>query len=203
MRCTMSFLLIVLLKVNAFAQTKSKLDFIVLNSGDTLYGEVKYINENAFNRRFYKKLRLTTTDGKQKKLKRKNVSAFRAKGINYKRFSLNQSSQNIRLINPIYDITVNGREHYFLRVISKGKLAHYELEWFEQGESALWSMALLKKEGDSFFIRADQGAFGLKRKTLITYFSNCKSLQDAINQKQLRKVSEIIEFYNSRCTDRH
>lgn len=119
--------------------------------------------------------------------------------VNYKSFWLNQWSQKIRLVNPKYDIDSNGGQQHFLRLVSQGKLSHYELEWFEQENSALWSMALLKKEEDPLFIRADQGILGLKRKVLLDYFFNCPKLQERIKLKQLKKVWQVVDFYNSNC----
>jgi hypothetical protein len=173
-------------------------DYIVLNVGDTLYGKVQYIDETSVRYEFYKKVRLTTVDGKRKKYNKSKISAFRVNGFNYESFWLSQSSKKIILVNPQYDIDSKG-EQYFLKVLSKGKLAHYELEWFDQENTGLLSMTLLKKEKDPFFIRADQGLLGLKRKALQDYFLDCPQLSEKINQKQLNEISQIVDFYNSNC----
>ena len=120
-------------------------------------------------------------------------------GVNYEGFWLNQSSEKMVFINPRYDINPQNGERYFLREISKGKLSHYHLEWFEQGESRLMWMDLLKKEEDPFFIRATQGLFGLKKKVLINYFQNCPDLKEQIEQKQLNSVEQVVDFYNNYC----
>lgn len=188
------------LQTSVFAQGNEKLDYIVLYVGDTLHGKVQYIDE-GIPREFYKKIRLTTSDGKGKKYKRKNVASFRVTNITYESFWLSQTSQRFSLVNPKYNIDHNNGEQYFLKVVSKGNLNHYELEWIEQGETALWSMALLKKEEDPFFIRADQGVIRLKRKVLLDYFSNCSRIIEAINQKQMKDVWQVVDFYNKNCID--
>ncbi len=186
-----------------FAQDNNQSDYLVLNTGETLYGRVQYIKERGFGgRSFYKKVRITDTSGKRKKYKRKNVSGFSVDGSVFKSFWLSQQSQpfpRVSLENPRYDIAFKNGEQHFLRIVSKGRLNHYELEWFDQESSALWSMSLLKKEGDRFFIRADQGLFGLKRKVLLNYFSDCPKLQEKIRQKELKKVHQIVTFYNTNC----
>lgn len=194
-----AFALFLLQQTSLLAQDNQQLDYIVLYSADTLYGNVKYIDEEGVHQKFYKKIRLTTIDGKRKKYKRKDVSAFRMDNVNYKSFWLNQSSQKITLVNPKYNIDNKDGQQHFLRIVSQGKLSHYELEWFEQGNATLWSMALLKKKEDPFFIRADQGLLGLKKKVLLNYFFNCPKLKEGINLKQLNNVWQVVNFYNSDC----
>jgi hypothetical protein len=183
-----------------FAQENQKHDYLVLYVGDTLYGTVQYIDE-GIPREFYKKIRLETSEGKRKKYKRKNVASFRVSNITYESFWLSQTSQRFSLVNPKYNIDHNNGEQYFLKVVGKGNLNHYELEWIDQGESVLWSMSLLNKQEDPFFIRADQGLLGLKRKVLLNYFFNCPKLKEEINLKQLNKVWQVVDFYNKNCID--
>ncbi len=186
-------------QISVFAQNENPLDYIVLNNGDTLYANVSYRDEDGFSQEFYKKIRLTTVDGKRKKYHRRTVSAFSVNSVNYESFWLNQSTQKIMLVNPKYDIDPENGEQHFLKVMSKGKLSHYELEWVDQENSFLLSMALLKREKDSYFIRADQGVLGLKRKALRNYFDNCPKLIERIDLKQLNEVWQVVDFYNSHC----
>jgi hypothetical protein len=196
---TITTVLLLSTQASLVAQTSNTLDYLVLNIGDTLYGNVKHIDQRGLNPKYYKKIRLTDTYGKQKKYKRKVVSAFRVNNTSYEGFWLNQSSQKIIFLNPKYDINPQKGEKYFLRVVSKGKLSHYELEWWDQEESTLLRMDLLKKEEDQFFIRATQGLLGLKRKVLVNYFPNCPDLKEQIKQRQLKEVWQVVDFYNSNC----
>jgi hypothetical protein len=195
-------LLYLLISTTTYGQLNQSSDFLVLTSRDTLFGAFEHINTEAISPRFYKKIRYTAPDGKRHRIKRKNVMAFRANGEYYERFFLIQSTQfpdKIVLVNPRYDInSVNGTP-YFLKLVEKGRLSHYLLEWWDQEDSTPMSMDLLKKEQDSFFIRATQGVFGLKRKVLSEYFATCPELNDLIQQKQLNDVSGIVDFYNREC----
>tara|TARA_R110000868_G_scaffold150050_12_gene372900 strand:- start:4226 stop:4828 length:603 start_codon:yes stop_codon:yes gene_type:complete len=191
------FSLLISIQVLSVAQTSVNLDYLVINTGDTLRGIVKYIDRRSVN---HKKIRLIDTSGHKKKYKKKDISVFRVNNTIYEGFWLNQSPEKFQLLNPKYDIDIQNGEKYFLKLVSKGSLSHYELEWLEQGESTLLWMDLLKKEEDPFFIRATQGLFGLKRKVLIDYFFNCVNLKEKINQKDLNKVSQIVDYYNKQCT---
>ena len=196
-------LLLFLTPIFLFAQNSNQSDYLVLSTGDTLYGRVQYIKERGFGgRSFHKKVRITDANGKRKKYKRKNVSVFSVDGSVFESFWLRQQSQSfprVSLENPRYDIAFKNGGQHFLKIVSEGRLNHYELEWFDQESSALWSMSLLKKEGDRFFIRADQGLFGLKRKVLLNCFSDCPKLQEKIQRKELKKVHQVVTFYNTNC----
>lgn len=179
------------------AQKSHTSDYLVLITGDTLHGNIQHINDNKT--KYYKKIRLTETNGNQKKYKRKDVRSFQVNNTIYEGFWLSQSSEKISRFNPRYNINSKNGERHFLRLISKGALSHYHLEWWEQGASGLMWMDLLKKENELFFIRATQGIFGLKKKVLIKYFQNCLNLKEQITQKQLKTVAQVMDFYNNYC----
>ena len=181
------------------AQNRLDTEYLVLKTGDTLYGEVDYIDEGAVSNGFYKRIRLKNAKGKTKRYKRDAIMAFKFGNNQYHSYWLSQSSNKIVLVNPKYDIDNKNGEQYFLKLVNKDKLSHYQLEWFDQGNSTLWSMALLKRENDPFFIRADQGILGLKRKVLKNYFYDCPTLKEKIENKEISEVFEITDFYNTNC----
>lgn len=186
----------------ALTQTDEAKDYLVLHDRDTIYGTVNYINRKGFNYSFYKKLRIIEDKGKTKKYSQKKVKSFKAENIAYEGFWLSQSSEKILLLNPKYNITAQKGDYHFLKVIHQGVLSHYQLEWFEQGESLLMQADLLKRENDLYFIRATQGLFGIKRKTLTTYFNDCPNLQQHISQKQSSTIAEIVDYYNHTCANK-
>ncbi|MEM6642278.1 MAG: hypothetical protein AAF616_04790 [Bacteroidota bacterium] len=182
-------------------QTKLE-DYLVLINNDTIYGSVSYINEKALNRGFRKKVRSTDSRGRTKKYRRESTKAFRVNGVDYHSFWLSQPKQPFpptSLVNLRYDIDLQDGKHYFLKVMSVGSLNHYKLEWFDQGDSQLWSMSLLKKVNDDYFIRADQGLMGLKRKVLQQYFADCNTLEEKIENSEISKVWQVVETYNRHC----
>lgn len=196
---TSLFLLLVSIQTAIFAQENKSQDFLVIHNNDTLYGKVSYIDEQSTVRKFYKKIRVTTVDGKTKKIKRRDVYSFKKDGFLYEGFWLDQSATSVSLSNPVWTINAKLGDYYFLKLLTKGPLSHYELEWIEQGNTALLSMSLLKKESNSFFMRADQGVLGLKRNTLNRYFSDCSRIQEQIETKKLKSTSQIVDFYNKEC----
>ncbi len=182
-----------------YGQSKDASDYIVLTVGDTITGTVDYLDERGTNPKFYKKIRLTNSNGKRKKYKIKTITAFRSSSQSYRAFWLDNSSDKIIFINPVYTIDFEKGEKEFLKVITNGELSHYRLEWWEQGESLLMTMELFKKSNDSFFMRADEGLLGLKRKTLTKYFKDCPELSEKIKSKVIKSVWEVVKFYNTEC----
>ncbi len=195
---TLFWLLLLALPGISLAQNLAQ-DFVALHSGDTLYGTVRYINDGGVSTKFYKKIRWKDAQGKSKKISPKNIRAFRVQGDVFESFYLSQSSRKITLVNPRYDINPKRGQHHFLKLVQKGRLSHYQLEWIEQGESAVFAMDLFKKDSDTFFIRATQGLFGIKTKVLTSYFADCTTLATQIEDKQINSLQEILNFYNSNC----
>lgn len=180
------------------AQAKSNADFVVLHTGDTLFGKVSHINTSGVSDTYYKKIRLTELNGKRRKISRKKICAFRSNNMNYEAFLLKETTRIFRL-NTTYSIVNKKGKLHFLKVISKGALSHYQLEWIEQGTSNIQSMDLLIKTNDLFFIRATQGIMGIKSNVLIEYFADCPLIQSEISKKKFSSISEITQFYNSVC----
>lgn len=59
MRCLL--ILFILVQTRLIAQKQVYNDYVVLSSGDTLYGKVKYVDEDRITPKFYKKIRITLT----------------------------------------------------------------------------------------------------------------------------------------------
>jgi len=71
------------------AQTNHHSDYLLLRTGDTLYGSITYKKDSGVNYKFLKKIRLTNALGKQKRYKREQVAAFRTNNYVYEGFCLN------------------------------------------------------------------------------------------------------------------
>ena len=83
---TLSFLAF-LVSTGVYAQSDPTSDYLVLRTGDTLYGKVEHIKEGGFGgRRFHKKIRITNARGKTKKYQRRDVSSFRVDGVVFESF---------------------------------------------------------------------------------------------------------------------
>ena len=177
------------------------LDNIVLVTGDTLYGKVDYFNEGFAYSEFYRKIRLTDTNGRKRKLKRKKVLSYRVDGNDYESFMLDEQTRvfkNGRLLDSKYHIDQNSNQH-FLKVITKGKLSHYELEWIDYDNNDLESSSLIKKVEDKFFIHADNTRGRVAIKVVSGYLSDCPEIQKKIMEKDFKYIFQVVDFYNENC----
>ncbi len=174
-------------------------DYLVMVSGDTLFGTVEHINSRSISPKFHSKIRLTDARRKQRKFSRKGIAAFKSDGAIYESFWLRQRSRWITIDNPVYIMRKRKGEQTFLKLIEKGSLTHYHLEWWEQGESTLMWMDLIKREGDPYLIRATQGILGLKKNVLTRYFWDCPEIVRQIEFKEVSAISQVVGFYNSTC----
>lgn len=196
-------LLFFCVNLDAQAQMQDPENYLVLYSGDTLHGDIDYVNNRGINPKYRKKIRLIPNKEKKQKFKRKDVAAFSINSIRYEGFWLSKSTGVFSLFSPNYVMDNTHGEQHFLRVVSSGKLTHYQLEWWEQGDSGISWMDLFLKEGDTQFIRATQGVLGLKRNVLADYFSDCPELAELIKQKKIHKVAQVADFYNAECGFKH
>ncbi|TDS13672.1 hypothetical protein DFQ03_2967 [Maribacter caenipelagi] len=177
------------------------LDNIVLVTGDTLYGKVDYFKEQYVFSEFYKKIRLTDTNGRKRRFKRKKVLSYRVDGYDYESFKLDQETKlfrNGRYLDTKYYINPNSVQ-YFLKVITKGKLSLYELEWIDHDNNDLRSVDLIKKAEDRFFTPANSMLGHVAKKTVSRYLSDCPEIEKKIMEKDFKYVFQVVDFYNKNC----
>ncbi len=175
-----------------FGQKHYEEGFIVLNNQDTIYGLVKDRKPHPFAR-LYKKIKFRGRKGtskygpKQIKVYKKGQSTFESIWINETGHFLNQN----------YASVPNSGERQFLKVVEKGYLTYYQLE-FEDGDSDyIDTIDLFKKRDGNELIRVTQGLFGLKRKSLIRFLNDCPALVKKIERKEFKYPIEVATFYNA------
>lgn len=182
------------------AEAQHNTDYLVLVTGDTLYGKVEHVKEEFASSSYYKKIRITNARGKTTRHKRKDVQAFKKYSKTYKSFWLSRANTAYGFSTTHYSINTAGQgKQHFLFELTVGAISHYHLEWWEQGDAGINWMDLIVKQGDTTMIRPTQGLFGLKRKVLNDYFTDCPELQKLINDKQIRKIEQVVDYYNGNC----
>jgi hypothetical protein len=150
--------------------------YVVTVKNDTLFGRVSDRKLGPFGGGIHEKIKL-----KGKRLK--------------KRFSP-KDVRSYKKGDSIYRSLFLDGEYQFLRVVSEGTVSYYAYELQEQGEQMVLDVAYLRKENSRSLIRADQGIFGLKRKRLSMFFADCPPLVLKIQNKELKYVFEVVNFYN-------
>ncbi|MFS4417883.1 hypothetical protein [Maribacter sp. 2307ULW6-5] len=187
------------------------LDHIVLVTGDTLYGKMAYFKETFTGPEYHKKVRFRDTTGKKKRFKWEKLKAYRFNGSDYVGFKLTRRKQSFgqgNLTEVRYYLNPNGNTN-FIKVKELGPLSHYQFEWIDQGidngdaivGQPSWARQdVLKKADDDFFLNAEGSVlFGLPRKSLSHYLSDCPEIQEKLMQKDVKYAFEIVDFYNKHC----
>ena len=177
-----------------FSQQSYLKGYVVLTTGDTLHGEVKDRDINIG--RLLSRIRFKQNGKKLKKYSAYDVSSY---SIDNVVFASKWYEEQAEFFNSRYLNQYGRGEKVFLRVNSKGRLSCYTKEFVDQDDVAINGFELFIKEGDDYFERANQGLFGLKKKKLTKYFSDCPALVENINNGDIRTALEVAVFYNSEC----
>lgn len=165
----------------ATAQNDFQEGFVVTNSNDTLYGKIKDRGSRGFNRKIYRRIRF--------------------KGESRKRRFAPSEILSYKLGDRQYKSFFSGSFKTFYRVGSEGYLNHYILEIQEQEETFGQDIDFVQKGANTPLIRPNQGVFGIKRKRLARFLSDCPGLSQKILDREFLYVFQIVDFYNTRKTD--
>ena len=166
--------------------------YIITNENDTLFGKVKDRKSHPFGK-LYKKIYL-----KQKHRKRKyspnQIKSYQRGASKYESLNLEVSKH---LINEIYTSDTNRGNKVFLKVLVKGYLTYYQLEFEYEDSDYIDAIDLYKRVNESNLQRVTQGVFGLKKEFLRNYFQDCPSLWYKIEKRELKDPIEIANYYNT------
>ncbi|MGB3152296.1 MAG: hypothetical protein WBB27_16695 [Maribacter sp.] len=155
--------------------------YIVKTNNDTLFGQVS-------NRR------LGPFGGLHNKIK------FKGKGLKKRYAPKNLIAYEKG--DSIYRTLMLGSSPQFLLLKSEGAVSHYSY-YFEPDPASRMILDIdYLQKGNGLLIRATQGVFGLKRKRLASFFSDCPELVEKIENKEYKYVFQIVDFYNDWIANR-
>lgn len=173
------------------AQNGFQEGYVVTKTNDTLYGVVRDRKLGAFAR-LYKKIKFKGKKGKSK-YAAKDLIAYKIGDITFEIMKISRTGQ---FFNQQLQLSDDG-DYEFFKVIHKGNLSYYMLEFEDADSGHIDANAYFNKENEDILIRVNQGIFGLKRKKLARYFSDYTELSQRILNKQLNSALEIVHFYNA------
>ncbi len=187
-----------LLSLTALGQKNYVPGYVVLTSGDTLRGQVMDRRETFIGTELLTKIRFKPERGGiRRKYRAKKLLAYQVGNSVYERYYVR--SKGISLLDAYYEIVPSDGAQVFLRVVSRGKLTHYQWEWIDEDNDTIDAADYFRKGNEPLLVRATQGVFGLKRKNLVKYFWDCPSLQEKIQQKVFKYSFEVADYYNQYC----
>ncbi|NHF59010.1 hypothetical protein FK220_006645 [Flavobacteriaceae bacterium TP-CH-4] len=181
-----------LIFASVFAQNDYQKGYVITLENDTLWGYIKDRKPTGL----LPKIRFKGNNMK-KRFGPTKIIGYQVGDRYYESIWVDKQSRFLR--ENVVSISGKG-ERIFLRLLEKGKLVHYILEFQDQGEQLVQEIDYFKKEGSPQLIRVTQGLLGLKRKRVMAFLRDCPSLTERIERKTLKHAGEIASYYNNECT---
>ena len=176
------------------AQNNFQPGYVVLNDGDTLYGEV--CDRNINQGEIFQRIKFKPNKGRKRRYGPNNLMSYQVGGVVFESRWYAEQTQFLRF-NHFNRYGMG--EKVFLRVLVKGNVPCYTMEFEDPDNDFIDGFELFLKEGDDFYQRANQGIFGLKKKRLSEYFQDCPDLVAKLNRGEFQNASEVARFYNQFC----
>ena len=188
-------LVTILLVVNevVFSQKDYHRGYIITNDSDTLYGLVKDRKPQPFGE-IYKKIRFRDKGLFAKKLAPDHIKGYNNGTDRFESLWLDARGNFFR--EDYFSIPGSG-ERQFLKIISKGYLSYYHMEYVDPESFYIDFIPFFKREDETNLVRVTQGILGLKKKILAEYFIDCPELVEKILNKEINEPYEVALIYNS------
>jgi hypothetical protein len=196
MKPILSLILIIPLHLSLILNAQSsdyKDGFVILKSGDTLFGQVKDRSEEPFGKLF-KKIRLKR-EGKlfKKRFCPADLKKYKKGSDIFESIWLKETAE---LFKFCYYSQEGMGEEVFLKVILSGELTYYHQEWRDPESGYYLYIPFFKKNGNYELVRITQGLFGLRREAVATYLSDKPELAERIRSSEKLSAYYITELYN-------
>ena len=147
---------------------------VVTNANDTLYGLVRDRKIGAFGK-LYKKIKFKGKEGKSRYAP-KEIISYKIGNTTYESMQLMSTGH---FFDTEYRVSSEG-DFQFLKIVVKGSLSYYQLEFEDANSGYIDTTAFFKKKDNTVLIRVNQGLFGLKRKKLASFFLMNKSMASLV-----------------------
>ena len=174
-----------------YSQNEYTNGYIISAENDTIQGFIKDRKPGPFEK-IYKKIKF-----KSKKTHRRRYGPYDILGykIGQDEFVSMWFSESAEYFKYRVESVPKKGEKIFIKRKVKGYLSYYQLESID--DSGLNNRGLFKRENEEELVNVRTGIFGLNRKRLNSYFNDCATLQNKIQDKTFTDPYEIVHFYNS------
>ncbi|GAA5043559.1 hypothetical protein GCM10011506_46890 [Marivirga lumbricoides] len=190
-------LLFALSTIPSFAQEGFIEGYIITTQQDTLYGEVKDRTREPFGK-LYRKIRLKQ-NGKlfTKKYSPSDVISYRKGEDLFESIWLKEKSE---FFKTVYISEKGVGEQRFLKVVLKGDVSYYHVEWRDPDSGYYdYHGYLINRISDkSLYIRFD--LFGISKKKVITYLNDCSAIINLLEEGDDPSIQDMVTIYNTECS---
>jgi hypothetical protein len=167
--------------------------YIITLQGDTIHGRVKD-RSSGLRTKLYPKIRFRSSKGLTRKYSPRQIRGYysEANGL-YESQWFEKQQRLLRM--DYFGVTGVGQKR-FLKVVVRGKLSLYHLEFPDFDNGTVDYIQLFRLEGDNRYVRASQGVLGLKKKLLSDYFKDYPELVEKINSGSLKSAIQVAQYFN-------
>jgi len=175
-----------------YGQKDYQSGYVITNNNDTLFGMVKDRKSAPFGK-IYKKIRFRDKSIFTKKMGPDQIKGYIIGNNQFESLWIDVSGRFFR-VN--YLSVAGSGEKQFLKVIVKGYLTYYELEFVDQESGYFDEIPFYKRQNEPSLVRVTQGIFGLKKKRLSEYFHDCPDLVLKIQNEEMKDPVDVADYYN-------
>ncbi len=187
--------LLALTNNKTYSQKGYEPGFIITNQNDTLFGSIRDRVISNFNSKIYPKIKFKKKGKRRhKKYSPNMINGYTVSNRNY--VSLNVEAESV-FFKTTYTINNSQKKNRFVRRVRNGYLSYYHMEYIDEDNDTIEFEDFFKKQNSNKLVRVTQGVFGLKRKKLIAYFSDCPELQSKLKNKEVKTPMEVMNYYNN------
>jgi len=172
--------------------------YLIEQSGDTIKGLVKDRSPEPFVNLYHKIRFKRLGRGRTRKYTPDDIAGYGYQDQHFISIPLREESTFFKF--RYYTDASAPRE--FLKVIATtDKLMYFEQLFIHDDNDYLDAFPLFYPLGSNEMVRVTQGIFGLKRKRLADYFSDCPALVEEMmsSNSKIKTVPELFEFLVHRC----
>ncbi len=171
--------------------------YVVLHDGDTLEGFVKDRSIGVFSDLYQKVKFKRTRRSFRKKYRADHLLGYGYNGMIFESISLREETAFFKFR---YYVDPRARRVFLKLILRNEGLSYYHLEFIQDDNNFIDFVPLFYKPGSPEMVRVTQGVFGLKRERLAEYFRECPRMARALEEKELRSILDVYQFYLDRCS---
>ncbi|RPI41657.1 MAG: hypothetical protein EHM46_06135, partial [Bacteroidetes bacterium] len=179
---------ILIIVPSLYSQEAFSPGYVILNSGDTLHGQVR--DRDLSRDAIFKKVRFREEHHGTKRYGPYDIEGYRIGDIE---FDSRWFEEEAEFFKFFYFCRAGVGEKTFLKVLERGELTCYYREYIDPDSGYPDGYELFQRAGEDHFERATQGILGLKMKRLSAYFADCPSLVRQINNGEIRTPGEMAD----------
>jgi hypothetical protein len=182
--------IVLFLSTKVRSQEKFIIGYIISEDIDTIQGLIKDRKPEPFEK-IFKKIKFKSKKSRRRRYGPNDILGYK---IGQEEFVSMWFSESAVYFKYKVESVPNKGEKIFIKLKAKGYLSYYHLEYID--DSGLNNRGFFKRDDEDAMVFVRTGLFGLNRKRLNTYFNDCPTLQNKIQDKTITDPYDIVNFYN-------